>query len=795
MQVKVWGKLALVVIVALFLALVDLPPQQKSFLGSVPLIGENLKNQKINLGLDLQGGTHLDYKVITTGIPDQDVDKVIQGVKDVIERRVNRLGVAEPNIFTSQVGDERHIVVELAGIKDIEEAKKVVGKTIQLEFKEQKTGVEPGEAEAIKKKANEFLDRATKDPEKFTETFSDYEKKPSITLTEDTDWVWASDLPDGFQPAVKMASGQIYQFLIRQDAMSIEADSSSEQGYKMVNYEANYVLKLLAKEENADRTIETEEERKASHILIAFAGAERALETVTRTEKEAQTLATELLGQAQAEEADFAELAKQYSDDPSAASNSGDLGFFKRGAMTPAFEEATFEAAAPGLIPKVIRTSFGYHIIKLEEIKAATSEVKQETRVKFAKAYFNSKPDGWKETGLTGQHFRRADVGSDPTTMLPLVNVYFTKTAVAEKTVNWWQMVWYLVALAAGITLFSVLIGGFAQESKRSGRTKKNIILVVSAVLLAWSIYSIWQMTPKPVAPEAEAEKPVSEENEEADKVVSETDKAGVDLFAEITKRNLHKPIAIFLDGLPIVDTNRDGVIDEKDPPYSPVVQAEITNGQAVITGLQSYEEANELAQNLNTGAIPAPVKLVGQYTVGASLGVEALTTSLRAGLIGILLVILFMIAYYRLPGLVASIALIIYGILLLFALQLFHVVLTLAGVAGVILSIGMAVDANILIFERMKEEVKLGKSLLRSIDDGFARAWTSIRDSNVSSLITCAILYWFGSSIVKGFALTLGIGILISMFTAITISRLMLRSIISKVKSATWLGVKIKSE
>ncbi|MBU1090105.1 protein translocase subunit SecD, partial [Patescibacteria group bacterium] len=251
------------------------------------------------------------------------------------------------------------------------------------------------------------------------------------------------------------------------------------------------------------------------------------------------------------------------------------------------------------------------------------------------------------------------------------------------------------------------------------------------------------------------------------------------------------KPIAIFLDGLPIIDTNGDGMISESDPAYAPIVQSEIVNGQAVISGLKSYEEANQLVQNLNTGAIPAPVKLAGQFTVGATLGAEALTTSLRAGIYGLLAVAIFMILFYRLPGIIASLALAIYGALLIFAIQIFGIVLTLAGVAGVILSIGMAVDANILIFERMKEELRLGKSLSRSVEDGFARAWTSIRDSNVSSLITCAILFWFGSSIIQGFALTLAVGILLSMFTAITVSRNFLRIAVSFFKNEKFYGVK----
>ncbi len=180
----------------------------------------------------------------------------------------------------------------------------------------------------------------------------------------------------------------------------------------------------------------------------------------------------------------------------------------------------------------------------------------------------------------------------------------------------------------------------------------------------------------------------------------------------------------------------------------------------------------------MNAGALPVPIKLINQETVGASLGEISLKQSLFAGLIGLLAVAVFMNLWYRLPGLLAVSALLIYTAIVLAIFKLIPVTLTLAGIAGFILSVGMAVDANILIFERMKEELKAGRSLSGAIEEGFKRAWTSIRDSNVSSLITCLILFWLGTSVIKGFALTLAIGVLISMFSAITVTRTFLRLI-----------------
>jgi len=776
MRLKNWGKLLLILIIAGVLGIAGMPADSKEFVRDVPVVGAYLADSKISLGLDLQGGTHLDYRVVTAGVREADIDAIVAGVQEVLERRVNGIGVSEPNIFESTVADERHIIVELAGIKDVEEAKAIVGKTIQLEFKEQKTEQDPAEAAKITAKADAFLAAARAEPAQFEVLFEDYEAKPRIAMEVQQEWVWTNDLSGAFAQLAAGEAGVIHPQLIAPS----ETDYFITTQGQVALREGSYVAKLLEKETGVERVIEEAEQRKASHILIAFAGAERADDTVTRSEEDAQALAQDVL--ARATDGDFAALAAEYSDGPS-AEKGGDLGFFGRGQMTPAFEDAVFDATETGLIDRVIRTSFGYHIIALNEIQAATSETTVEDRVKLAKAFFSTAPDGWQSTALTGQHFRRADVGSDQTTMRPIVNLYFTDVAVADNSVNWWELVWYLVALAAGLVGASYLLGLLFAEGKQKTLKKDIAIVILSAAVLAGAIYGIGETSQSATDAEKVAAE-IAAANDGA--TISETDQAGIDLFAELTKRNVGKPMAIFLDGEPIIDGDpyTPGRQD-----YAPTVQTEITNGQAVITGLASYEEANQLAQNLNTGAIPAPIKLVGQYTIGATLGSAALATSLSAGALGLVIVMVFMTLYYRLPGIIASIALVIYGIVLLFLVQSFGVVLTLAGVAGVILSIGMAVDANILIFERLKEELKLGKPLNVAVEDGFARAWTSIRDSNVSSLITTAILYYFGSSIIQGFALMLAIGILVSMFTAITVTRAFLRVMSGRrMAKASWL-------
>lgn len=238
-------------------------------------------------------------------------------------------------------------------------------------------------------------------------------------------------------------------------------------------------------------------------------------------------------------------------------------------------------------------------------------------------------------------------------------------------------------------------------------------------------------------------------------------DGEGAKIFEELTTKNIGKQIGIYLDGLPI---------------SAPVVREAIGGGSAVISGKFNVNEAKQLAQRLNAGALPVPIKLISQDSVGASLGRDSLDKSLFAGMLGFLTVAVFMIIYYRFFGIAAVIALLIYTALVLSLFKLIPVTLTLAGVAGFILSIGMAVDANILIFERFKEEARSGKELGMAIDDGFHRAWPSIRDSNISTLITTAVLYYFTTSIVKGFALTLGIGVIVSMFSAIFVTRSLLK-------------------
>ncbi|HXF44126.1 MAG TPA: protein translocase subunit SecD [Candidatus Paceibacterota bacterium] len=246
----------------------------------------------------------------------------------------------------------------------------------------------------------------------------------------------------------------------------------------------------------------------------------------------------------------------------------------------------------------------------------------------------------------------------------------------------------------------------------------------------------------------------------------------GAKIFEEVTARNIGKPLCIFLD-------NQIRSFEED----CPTVQAKISGGNAQITGRFTTDEVKKIVERFNAGALPAPIKLVNQQTISSDFGADSLNKAIFAGALGTGIVALFMLVFYRRLGVFAVAALAMYVALTLAVFKIVPVTMTLAGIAGFILSIGMAVDANILVFERTKEELKKGLSRTAAIEEGFRRAWTSIRDSNVSTMITSAVLYYFTSSFVRGFALALFLGVVVSMFSAITITRVLLRVFVRDVQ------------
>ncbi len=657
----------------------------------LPHVGE----LPFHLGLDLQGGSHLVYRADMSAIDAADRQSALEGVRDVIERRVNVFGVSEPLVQTTGSGNDYRIIVELAGIKDVNEAIKMIGETPLLEFKEQ-----ADQARTLTPDEQSQLDQYNADAEKtahdvlgkalsggdFAALAKQYSQDANTKDNGgDLGWITEKDAPDIVSDISGLNPGEVRSDLVRED-----------NGYD--------ILKLVDKREktNPFDNNEPEMEVKAAHILICYEGAANCSSGLTKDEAYAKIEALKKIATPQ----NFAQLAKENSTEPGADQSGGELGWFGRSDMVKPFADEVFSQKT-GTISDPVETEFGYHLIYKEGERPITEYEVSRIFIGTASASdITGDQKDWKNTELTGKNLKHASVTFNPNDNTPQVSLEF--------------------------------------------------------------------------------------------------DDEGAKLFEDITARNVGKPVAIFLDGYPI---------------STPTVDEKITGGKAVISGHFTINEAKLLAQRLNAGALPVPITLISQETVGASLGKSSLDMSLRAGIFGLILVVLFMILYYRLPGLLSVFSLLIYGLLALatfkalpiwlafivailimalmfntfgelkamttFLMILFvaigiilvyfaqiSVTLTLAGLAGFILSIGMAVDANVLIFERLREELGEGKPAGLAVDEAFRRAWPSIRDGNLSTMITCLILIGFGTGAVQGFGTTLLIGITISMFSAIVVTR-----------------------
>jgi protein-export membrane protein SecD len=600
-------------------------------------------NKPVVLGLDLQGGTRLEYEADLSKIGMNERASAMDGVRDVIERRVNAMGVSEPLVQTTQSGNQWRLTIELAGVRDIKQAIQMIGETPTLDFRVQNPDADRPPTDAEYK---QVADENARRKEKAQAVLDQIKKGDSLEriareTSEDT--------------ASAQNGGDLGWILNQNDYAKIaEVLSDQQPGLypQVIDNGINFFIVDLLEKKPAGQEIQ------ASHILVQWSGSEQSSSTSTKD----QALVKIKDIQSKVTAANFEDMAKKYSEEPGADKSAGDLGWFRKGMMVQAFEDAAFKLKN-GEVSGIVETPFGYHIIKVTGIRDAFDEhvravVYHQQKISDV---VNSEP--WKRTDLTGKQVKRATLDFD----------------------------------------------------QRTGS---------SQVLISF--------------------------NDE-----------GAKLFDQLTKANIGKPIAIYLDGKPI---------------SIPTVQVEIPNGEAVISGNFTVDEAKLLAQRLQAGALPVPINLIAQQSVGPTLGSQSVQDSLKAGLIGFALVFLFMLLYYRVPGLLADIALIFYVAIVIAIFKLIPVTLTLSGIAGFILSMGIAVDANVLVFERLKEEYATGKPSGAAIDEAFKRAWTSIRDGNMTTLISCAVLYMFTSSLVKGFALTLGIGILVSMFTAITVARVLLK-------------------
>lgn len=639
------------------------------------------KVKPFSLGLDLQGGTHLVYEADMSQVPSGQRADAMEGVRDVIERRVNAFGVAEPLVQINKTGDSWRLIVELAGVKDVNRAINLIGQTPLLEFKEVNNDQERELTEEQQKSLDEFNKNARIKAQSYLSRVLSNGSEFDVIKEELNSDQQNITINDDGQAELNFAN------ILEKDVLVEKLDNITATGQYAELYtvladqptgvyinelfettEGLSAVKINSRDSNG-------KEVKARHLLVCYNKDTGC--PVDRTKEEAEKLINDLKAQATID--NFTALIAENSDEPGAAERNGDLGWFGVGQMVKPFEQASFDQEV-GTISDVVTTQFGYHLIhKLEErpvdeisVNRVLVKTKNADDILPPREYF-------KNTELSGKHLDRAVVDFDQTTGQPMINLNF---------------------------------------------------------------------------------------NEE-----------GKELFAAITKRNIGKPLAIFLDGQSIIDTTGDGVIDGNDI-YAPQISDEIKEGRAQITGSSDLQTVKKITKRLNSGALPVPIKLINQQTVGATLGAESVAQSLKAGMWGIILVMIFMLLYYRLPGVTAVLSLGVYALLVLSSFKLLSITLTLSGIAGFILSIGMAVDANVLIFERIKEELKVGKTLHAAIKDGFRRAWTSIRDGNVSTLITCGILLTFGTGMIKGFAVTLGIGVVLSMFSAILVTKVFLHAL-----------------
>lgn len=581
-----------------------------------------IKETPFRLGLDLQGGAQLVYQADVSQIPDADKDDLLEGVREVIERRINAFGVSEPVIqINKTIDNDYRVIVELAGVKSVDDAIKEIGETPRLEFREQ----------------------------------------------------------------------------------DLSTASVSEENVKLMN---EYNAGLSSKIKEINTKVKAGED---------FATLAKVNNTPLSVSAEDNSIGTE---------------------------NDGDLGWITATSNAAVFNSVKNLQA--GGVTEIIENDLGYSIFKVEE-KKSTGGLLIDTK--------NSSNGEYKVRQI----------------FLPKM----TQDALASMSDNW-------------------------KNTELTGKNLKKAII---------------QFNPNDNRPE----------------VSLEFDEEGAKLFADITERNVGKPVAIYLDDYPI---------------SVPTVNEKITEGKAVISGNFSIAEAKELVQRLKAGALPVPITLINQKTMGASLGNQSIIDSFKAGVFGLLLVALFMIIFYRFFGFVSVISLLVYGatvlaifkalpvaiaiiigllfvglmlaafdelkllditltvlfvgigiILLVYGMN--AVTLTLAGIAGFILSIGMAVDANVLIFERVKEELRAGRTLKDSIDEGIRRSWPSIRDGNMSTILICLVLMTFGTGVLKGFGTTLFIGVSVSMFSAIVVTRNLLNIFLTKKmeNSSFLLGVKRKKE
>lgn len=787
-RVRTYGYPGLAAIISLWLVVTALPSGLKSW-------APGFLNPPLHLGLDLQGGTQLDFRISETEIEKQIMElesqiaalesegvtgdeinekraqienikfqrqNLTEAIRTVLERRVNSLGVSEAVITPSYFGDEKHLLVDCPGIVDVQQCINTVGKTILLEFKEQFEGEDEEHIAKMRALAAGAERRITLSGQTLQVVGEDLGTTLGVFYSPES-LFFQNELPEDMGDLwSRVAEAPI---LMREISLG-EVDT----GNGTIENRGIMLVKMLRKEVG--------QERKLVNPIDAmeYLAEEDPLITLNVREEE-----------------DTSKFDPEYTKALGEKIEAGSLIKATKGGTQPAIvlilasKEPQQEidvshilvayAGAVRATPAVTRTKERAEQFARELLKRIQNG---EDFYALARKFSDgeSAADGGKLGAITkgtmpkafddaAWNLKTGDVTG------PVETEFGYHLILKEKAA---------VTLPGSVTYHELLFshstssgqaGDNAETLQAETFTKLQnsaVTKIEDQIALQTLYFSFLPTGWKDTALDGKHFRRASVTTDSLTGVPVVQivfDEEGGKLFQELTKNNIGKPIAIFVGGELI---------------SAPNVQGEIPGGVAVITGSGNFDEANRLAQDLNTGAIPAPVHLMGQTTIEASLGNVALRQSVVAGIIGFILVSLYLVFAYRILGVIAMISLMAYAVLYLAMLKLplllfsgQYIVLTLAGIAGVILSIGMAIDANILVFERMKEELRKGKLFMTAVDVAFRHAWAPIRDSNISMIITSAILFLVGTSLVRGFAVTLALGVPISMFTAVVLSRYLL--------------------
>ncbi|MFN7160504.1 MAG: protein translocase subunit SecD [Candidatus Gracilibacteria bacterium] len=784
------GKFTLVLLLALLALFIALPASWKKGIDQfTPGFLKFATNKQISKGLDLAGGVELDYKIDTSKITSDKKNQVLQGIKKVIHDRVDALGVSEPDIVLSTIGNEDHIKVTLAGVSDVEAAKKTIGKTIQLEFKVPKPSLDSGEKDVVKKDAEATLAAVKAAPDKFQNIAEEKTNGNEGKVATTKKAQFLDELPATIKDKItKAKAGEIIGELIDDSALQ-----SAEQGYVIVkldnvstelrSYPKNGQLfaDVAKKYNNAKESdlgfVKSDNGALPAYLKNALTGSTAMQQGQVSDVVEAdEGMVVLSMTQKLAEGSEQIEASHiLLRTEPRA-----ELKTIPAAATEDDKKKITEENAKIAEANKKVDTNNAAAKAKAEDLAA---KLKADPS-KFAEFAKENSEDGSASAGGTLGFFAKGamvkpfedaafsikdgEVSSVVETEFGYHIIMKTNTKPASAT--WAKMNQIMVCYAGAKDASCASETRSKDEAKTRATEAMKALREETKYAYSQILYST---IPDPWMPAVVDGKQLTGEyfdsadvqyyQNRLDPVVSiKFNKEGGDLFANITEKYKGKQVAIFVGGTLI---------------SAPTVNDKITGGNAVIEGNFTPQSAIALARDLNTGAIPAPISISGEEVVGAELGADALQKSIIAACVGFLILTIYIIYLYRAAGVIAMIALLIYAILFLAFIKLlpgFN--LTLSSAAAIILSIGMAVDGNILQFERLKEELTEGGNLSTNIKRSFERAWPAIRDSHVSSIITALLLFLVGTDQVKGFAVFLLIGILLSLFTAVWVTRISLQ-------------------